>query len=172
MAEIVLAIAILTNPCRPPQGVEVARKVVPLTAYYLPSENDGWSGKQMPGLAGTSVERGFWKAVQMNGTGILSDGRFVVVQETGFGFRQVPKPLGRWGYLSPFRTAAAHSALFKSGTTVCFPDLEGLTVEITDTGGGLTPKGPLDIFVGDKRAYTAWLETGPSEALTLSWKEE
>lgn len=170
MAEIVLAIAILTNPCRPPQGAEVARKTVPLTAYYLPSENDGWSGKQMPGLPGTSVQREFWKAVQMNGTGILSDGRFVVIQGTGF--RQVTQPRGRWGDLSPYKTAAAHSGLFEAGTTVCFPDLRGLTVEVTDTGGGLGPEGPLDIFVGDKRAYNAWLKAGPSEALTLSWKEE
>lgn len=168
MTQFVLAIAILATPCKPPQGAEVTRKVVPLTAYYLPSENDGWSGKQMPGLAGTTVERDFWKAVQMNGTGILSDGRFVVVQETGF--KQVTAPMGRWGRLSPFETAAAHSGLFKAGTTVCFPDL-GFAVEVTDTGGGLTPEGPLDIFVGDKQAYTAWLKAGPSEALTLSWKE-
>lgn len=169
MTEFILAIAILSNPCTPPQGTEVARKVVPLTAYYLPSENDGWTGRQMPGLPGTTVPREFWKAVQMNGTGILSDGQFVVIEGTGF--KRVQEPMGRWGRLSPFETAAADPLLFQAGTTVCFPDLGGLTIEITDTGGGLTPEGPLDIFVGDKQAYTAWLSKGPEKALTISWKE-
>ena len=38
--------------CHPPAGAVVKRQMIPVTAYYLPSEADGWTGVEMPALAG------------------------------------------------------------------------------------------------------------------------
>lgn len=154
--------------CHPPAGAVVKRQMIPVTAYYLPSEADGWTGVEMPALAGRTTPRGFWKAVQMNGTGRTARGEWVVID--GPGFREIEAPRGRYGPLRAFETAAAHPSLFPEGTTVCLPEFGGRVMTVTDTGGGLGRAGPLDIFVGDRASFEAWLQSGPTQALVISWR--
>lgn len=168
MVALLTAALIAATPCQPPADAVVTKRNVPLSAYYLPSETDGWTGRSMPALPGRTTPRGFWKAVQMNGTGRTALGEWVVID--GPGFRKIVAPSGRFGPLVALETAAANPALFPPGTIVCLPDYGGLTVKVTDTGGGLGSDGPLDIFVGDRTNYEAWLQSGPKQALVIAWQ--
>jgi hypothetical protein len=166
-----LLVSVALGPCKHPAGTEVKVAVVPITAYYIVSENDYYTGprQEVPGIAGKTANAAFLKATKLEGTGRMADGTYIT--RSAGRFLALEAPAGRYGPLTAGQTAAAHENFFEPGTVVCSPVL-GWTVTVTDSGGGLGPEGPLDVFVGDLEAYKEWLATAPKEALVISWKEE
>lgn len=156
-AALALTAVLAFGPCKPPAGAIIEIKTVPVTGYFIPFEGD------------YELREQFLAAVKVEGSGQQRDGTYIA-RRAGT-FVTVREPRGRYGELEAFATAAAHPELFEPGSSVCLPGF-GITLTITDTGGGLTGEGPLDIFVGTRTAYNDWITTVPNSVQVIAWTKE
>ncbi len=136
---------------------------IQITAYITVLEADRaeYSGPlvSIPGLEGLTpdIPEGMLYDLYEEGSLKLKDGRYVQRNWTE-SFRQNrpvymfvdPPPYAAKGRVEPYKTAAANPELLNAEfpADVYILDL-GLRVMVNDTGGGLGPQGPLDIYVGE-----------------------
>lgn len=170
------------DAARPPAGA--SRGSFQLTYYWVTSEDD-YSGAATvtlyrPGCAAlATVRSGFASAVDIEGTGRLSDGRLINV-DGGCGCARSPcyvePPADHpWGTgvqdrpLVPYRSIAVDPAVIPYGTKLWVAELDGVAVPgaapwggfvhdgcvlAADTGGGIVGTH-IDWFVGLISSYRA-----------------
>jgi len=152
-----------------------------VTYYWIAREDDRYAGQlrdetllDANGCELARVSRAFRRALDMEGTGELADGRIVnVAERTASGWRYVDLGVSGWGLgagdvpLLPFRSVAADPERLPRGSRIHVPafadlilpsgDQHGGRFVVDDVGSAIRARR-LDVFIGDEQ-YLATIET-------------
>jgi 3D (Asp-Asp-Asp) domain-containing protein len=177
-------LASITSSASPANDNKGSDAVTELAAIVVPELVTVYEGGTCKPI--TQVSKEFEAQLNLQGTGLLKDGRVVNIWghcscERSPCFKVTPTKWGTSGtgrQLQPFRTVAVDPKVIKLGTLLYIPLLEGRTmpgrppwggfvhdgcVLADDTGGGIDGN-QLDLFVGRKGYYLGISGSGGSHS--------